>query len=232
MRFKSLLVIASLVAFAAIMGIGYIVLPPAMRTFVTISTLTLLAMSIGLLVSYPLLLHSNVKEGDAGSIASVGTKGSLIAAILGSALLAFLLAVVGYERAAWAMIVVTIAGYIVGSLVSAKVPEFVDQAADSTKTSSESLLWQTRVKAIIAQVTDLEVRRCLGLLEEKLRFAASGEPGSAKNFNDDIGESIATLERAVVDTECDSVAIQNAIKRVSSLIDQRNAFLISIRSRA
>jgi hypothetical protein len=232
MRFRSLITIAALVAVSAVVAIGYILIPTILRTNVSLLSLVLLAISVGLLVLSPLILQTKAKNGDAGNIASIGTRGSIIGATLGCALVTFLLALTGYDRGAWAMIVFTVAGYAVVSLALARVPELVDQAGERTSAPSQGIVWQAQVKALIAQVNDVEIAKSLGILEEKLRFAASGQSGSADSLSEEIGQSLNSLGRLLMDTECDSTTAQSAIRRVFSLIDQRNAVLGMVRSRA
>jgi hypothetical protein len=214
------------------MAIGYIVLPASLRTSVSLSALALFGGAVGILILSPLFLHPGSGNVDAGHIASIGTNGSIIVATLGSSILTLLLAVTGYDHIAWAMIIVTIGGFTFANLAFAKVPEFVNQAAERTNSPSERLFWRTQIKSLLAQVTDAELAKNLSLLCEKLEFSASGQAGSAESLNNEIGESINLLRRLLTDNECDLGIVQSEIRRASSLIDQREASLSMVRSKA
>jgi hypothetical protein len=232
MSFRSLLSIASLTAFVAIMAIGYIVLPAPLRTSVSLSALALFGGAVSLLILSPLFMHPSSGNADAGHIASIGTKGTIVAVTLGSSILTLLLAVTGYDRIAWGMIVATISGFIVANLAFAKVPEFVNQAAERTNSASERSLWRTQIKSLMAQVNDAELAKNLSFLYEKLEFSASGQAGSADRLNSEIGESLNSLRQLLTGNDCDPNAVENQIRRVSSLIDQREASLGMARSKA
>ena len=232
MSFRLLLSIASLTAFVAIMAIGYIVLPEPLRTSVTLSALALFGGAVSFLILSPLFVYPPSGNADAGHIASIGTKGAILAVTLGASILTLLLAVTGYDRIAWGMIVATVGGFIVANLAFAKVPEFVDQAAERTSSASERSLWQTQIKLLIAEVNDAELAKNLSVLYEKLQYSASGQSGSADKINSEIVDSLNSLRHLLTVDDCDPNAVQSEIRRVSSLIDQREATLGMARSQA
>ena len=232
MNFRLLLSAAALVAIIAVIAIGYVLIPGQLQTPVLFSSLALFACAVGLLIVSPLMLHPATAENDAGRIASIGPRGTIVALTLVGSAIALALALARYDRVSWAMIIATICGFVIATFAIAKVPELVDQAAERTSSASGRTLWRAQIQSLIPVAKDTDTVQRLRNLYEQLEFAASGHANAKVNFDDEIGESISAIKLLISGSDTDNSKVAMAIGRVTSLLDQREAYLRAARSKA
>lgn len=230
MKVRTSFGIASLVAAAALVTVAIIVLPSRVWTPVTTASLLTLGAAVGLGLYLPFRLPQGPRGGDAATIASMGPMALIGGAVLILAVVSFIVALLGFNAIAWAMIVVNIAGFTIANLALRGTSQVVDQAAARNASPSQRSLWIAQVQSMLSNPCPPSARAALSGLVEKLRYAAS-DLGVEAPIDLKLAHAVESLQQCTAAGEGEEGHVIALAEQVSALLDQREVFLKAARSR-
>jgi len=231
MSVRSLFAIASLIAIAAVAAVAYIVLPERIWSIASIAALTLFGFAVGFALYAPFSLPGGSKGGDAAPMASIGPMALIVSGLLGWSALSFVVALTGRETITWAMMVVSVAGFIISTLILHATAKIVDQAAAGTAGPSARALWRAQVGGMLSSSVDPNIKIALNKLAEKIQYASSDVSGSVSLTNSRITEAINHTQECLIADAGDGESILSMINGAMALLAHRESELMALRSK-
>jgi hypothetical protein len=232
MRVKSLFTLAALIAMTAVAAVAYLILPDRAWNSTSVAALCLFAAAIGSTFYAPFSLPSYGKGRDASLMGSIGPAGLIVAGLVGWSGITFIVALTGRGNVAWAMMVATVAGYVVSVLVLKASAQIIDKHAAQTSGPSKRNTWTSAIEDLASSTADVTVRSALEDLSEKFRFSASDVPDSGDSFDGPIGENIEELSAGLQSAEGGTDKVLARIHSISLLLDRRETKLKAARSKS
>lgn len=218
MNIKSLFQIASITALLGVAGIALLLIPQRVWSSTSIGALALFCSSIGFGLYSPYMLPDGQKGGDAATTASIGTMGLIVPSLIGWTALTFLLSLAGLQGIVWAMMVITVAGFVTSFALIHAAAKITDEAASANAGFSERSVWRSQILALMASVKDTDTRKALERLAEKIQFGSSAIASMNAPTDLQLDDAIKRLIKVV---GSDSDDIQTTIVEISCLLDRR-----------
>lgn len=229
MRSMGLFNSAALVASIMVLLIAVILVPNQSWSVATITSLVIFAFAAGFVFYVPNIVIKRQGNGNAAQMASIGPLSVITGWMLLLSAGAFVLAILGFSKLAFALDVFAIGTFIISSLILSTALNVVNNAAKQNATPSKHFIWQNSIQGLCAMVSESNSKNSLEKLAEKLRYVASDVSGVAPQ-NSQIESVIQEItDHLNLDS---SASIQSLISKIEVLIAQRDIYLRSVRSKA
>lgn len=221
--------IAAAIAALTVALIAFILVPEPLWNAATISTALGFAGAVGYVFYVPSILRQSAQSTDASQMASIGPLGTLTMVLLMSTGGAFVLALFGYQKFGWALLVFGVGAFLVMSLVLNAALKVVDDVSAKWSQPSHHVNWQNQVSVLASQATNKESMAGLHALQEKLRYAASDVEGGSPQ---DAGiEQIFNVISESLQSD-PAADLTSQFRSINGLLAQRDVHLRSARSKA
>lgn len=229
MRSMGLFNLAALVASVMVLAIAVVLVPDKSWSNAAITSVVIFALAVGFIFYAPLMLVKSQSGSDAVQMASLGPIGVVTGLTLLLTASAFVLAILGMDKLAWAMDIFAIGSFIISWLMLRAAADIVGNVAAKYSVPSKHVGWQSEVQGLRSIASDAKSKVSLEQLAEKLRYAASDVPGGSPQDS-----SIDSEVHGISDQlgEDSAANIQSQISKIEILIAQRDVFLRSARNKA
>lgn len=214
---------AGYIAAIIIAGIAFSLVPTNLWDGATIASILVLSLSVGLIVSAPnyVLGHGKTKTA---SLASIGSIGTILALSFFFSLLSFALATQSVERKyVWSTTLLSIGVLTVGIFISRGAFKYID----ATFPDQKPILFRKtadRELQMLLSMAGSNLSYDLNTLIDNLTYSPSDITGIAENEQHQILSLIKNdLTKAIKLN--DKISCDNAAKKISQLIMQRQALL-------
>ncbi|HRP75270.1 MAG TPA: hypothetical protein PKZ27_06705 [Rhodocyclaceae bacterium] len=224
MHIRFLFLSAGGLAAITVPAVAFLVLPEGVWNVASLVALALFCLAVGFTLWFPFALPKPGGASDAARIASIGPVAIIVLALLGWTALAFLVGILGHATATWAMIVLAVAGFLTAFLSwtgAARIADDVGRRDGPSRTA----IWTEQLGRIAAGTSEPEALRAVEHLTERVRYAASAAVAASDDLDTRIELLIAELGGA------DS-NVRDAAVRIEKLLDEREARLRAVRTKA
>lgn len=221
--------LAALVASLMVLAIAGVLVPDKSWSDAAITSVVSFALAVGFVFYVPSVVAKRQGGNDAVQMASLGPLGILSCGMLSLTVGAFVFAIYGMEKLAWAMDIFAIGSFIISVLMLRAARDVIGNVATQYSAPSKHIGWQGEIQGLSSIASDTKSKDALEKLAEKFRYAASDVPGGTPQDS-----LIAGAVQGISDQlSADSAAnVQRQIAKIEMLISQRDVFLRSARSKA
>ena len=228
MRTYGLLNICALIVSGMVLAIAYILLPEKAWTNTTIAAVIIFALAVAFVFFSPSLFSSR-GGSDAPVFAAIAPLSAVAICFIILSAGAVIFALAGMDRLAMALDVLAVGAMVVAVLLLKAAMNVVRHASEMSSGPSRHLVWQSDIQRFRAMSSDRKLAQVLDALAEKLRYLASDIPGGTP-YDADIESAIRELGNRLGASQ-DNV-MESHVREVEVLLDQREIFLRSARSKA
>lgn len=221
--------LSALVASLTVFAIAFVLVPDKTWSAAAITSVTLFAFSVASVFYLPSFTLKNNGGNNAAQMASLGPIGFLAGGMLLLTASGFVLALMGWDKAAWIVDLIAFGAYLISQFMLRAACEIVGNVASQYSGSSKHTAWQSEVQKLCGMAADATTKSGLERLAEKLRFAASDVPGSSYHDNQ-VSSEIHKLANLLGSDN--SAILQKNISKIEMLITQRDISLHSARNKA
>ena len=229
MRVLGLFNLSALVSSLMILAIAYVLVPDKVWTNEAIAALIIFALAVGFIFYIPSALVKDNGDNDAAQMASIGPLGAITGWTLLITSAAFVLALLGMNKAALALDIFAVGTFIVSALMLRAASSIISNVASQYSVPSNHIRWQGEIQGFRSIAIDSKTKTALEKLAEKFRYSASDVPGGTPS-DDHIDSAINSIGAAL--SSDSSIDITNLIAKIDVLISQRDVFLRSKRNKA
>ncbi|MBI5626712.1 MAG: hypothetical protein HY935_05875, partial [Nitrosomonadales bacterium] len=229
MRSMGMFNLAALVASAMVLTIAAVLVPDKSWSNVAITSVMFFALSVGFIFYVPSMLVKNQSGSDAAQMASLGPLGVITGWTLLLTAGAFVLALFGMDKLAWALDIFAVGTFIISGLMLRAATDVISNVTSQYSGPSKHIRWQGEVQGLSSIASDSKSKTSLEQLAEKLRYAASDVPGGSPQDSSINSEVLGISDQLSVNSAAD---VQSQISKIEMLIAQRDVFLRSARNKA
>lgn len=229
MRSMGLFNLAALVASLMLLAISAVLVPDKLWSTAAITSVVIFALSVGFIFYAPSALVKSQSSSDAAQMASLGPLGVITGLTLLLTAGAFVLAIRGMDKLAWALDIFAIGSFIISGLLLRAATDVIGNVSAKYSVPSNHIRWQGEVQGLRSIASDSKFKTSLEQLAEKLRYAASDIPGGSPHDSLIDNEVRSISDQLNVDSAAN---IQSPISKIEILIAQRDMFLRSARNKA
>lgn len=220
--------LTALVASVMVLIMATILVPEKSWSNAAITSIVIFALSIGFVFYVPSVVKPQ-GAGDAAPMASLGPLGIITGWMLLVTAGAFVLALLGMDKLAWAMVVLSIGSFMLSGLLLRAASDVVGNVAKQYSSPSKHIYWQREIQGLSSATPDGQLKNSLANLAEKLRYTASDVLGGSPQDGQIDGEIKAIVNLLAAKN---SANVQNKITQIEVLMSQRDIFLRSARDKS
>lgn len=229
MRSMGMFNLAALVASAMVLAIAAVLMPDKSWSNAAITSVVIFALSVGFAFYAPSVVAKKQCGIDAARMASLGPLGVVTGLMLLLTAGAFVFAILGMDKLAWAMDIFAIGSFIISALMLRAASDVIDSVAAQYSAPSKHIGWQGEIQGLCSIASDTKSKAALEQLAEKFRYAASDVPGGTPQDSSIDSEVSAISEQLSADSAAN---VQGRISKIETLIAQRDVFLRLARNKA
>ena len=229
MRSMGFFNLAALVASLMVLAIAAVLVPDMSWSDAAITSVVSFALAVGFVFYAPSVVAKRQGGNDAVQMASIGPLSILSGGMLLLTAGAFVFAIYGMEKLAWALDIFAIGSFIISLLMLRAAGDVIGNVAAQYAAPSKHIGWQGEIQGLCSIASDTKSKAALELLAEKFRYAASDVPGGQPQDSLIAGAMQEISDQLSADSAAD---VQSQISNIVMLIAQRDVFLRSARSKA
>ncbi len=223
---RTLMVLMSLVAAAAVYAVGRLLIPFAALLPAVHTALIVLSLGAGVIFLSPVL--TGPRQTNAPLFAMLGPVATLAVSILLLGAIALIAGLAGKESIAWAACVLAVGAGVIGTLMTVSAARVIDNVAAQDAAGRERQQWQEQLAVLAVRAPEALKERTVAL-GEAVRFTASDVAGVNLPENAAISQSLANLDQAF--TRGELAEATSLIDSITALLAVRDSKLRSQRSK-
>ncbi len=228
MRSMNLFNLAALVASVMVLAIAAVLIPDKLWSDATITSVVMFAFAVVFVFYAPSVISKSQTTNDAAQIAAIGPLGILSGGMLLLTAGAFVFAILGRERMAWAMNIFSCGSFVISLLMLRAASNVIGTVVAHDVAPSKHIIWQSEIQSIGSRVVDAKSKHAMEMLAEKFRYAASDVPGGTPQ-DSLISDALQEIHQLISGDS--AIDLQGKISIIEMLIFQRDIYLRTARSK-
>lgn len=148
MRSMNLFNLAALVASVMVLAIAAVLIPDKLWSDATITSVVMFAFAVVFVFYAPSVISKSQTTNDAAQIAAIGPLGILSGGMLLLTAGAFVFAILGRERMAWAMNIFSCGSFVISLLMLRAASNVVGTVVAHDVAPSKHIIWQSEIQSI------------------------------------------------------------------------------------
>lgn len=229
MTIRNHLATAALVVTLASLAILYLILPSNSWSPATIASATAVALSLGALIYLPSAFSPGSKT-QAAHLAGAGPIGATVVSTLVLSAAALLLSIFGASKVAWALIVLALAVFVVGIVLTSVTRKVVDDVQVTHQKDDRYRAWTNALNQAAFDIGDNALKTLCGKIAEELRYAPSARLIDAKDEALLVSTSISALQASAKSGNATEIA--SDLGKLQAALSVHSSALIALRSHA
>ncbi|MCP3711502.1 hypothetical protein M3I54_31835 [Paraburkholderia sp. CNPSo 3274] len=229
MNIRNHIAAAGAIAVLAALAILYLVLPSNSWTPATVVSAIAVALSLGAVIYLP-SVFAPASKTQAARLAGVGPLGATVAITLLLSIVALLLSLIGAASAAWAVLVVALAAFIIGNLTTNVARKMVDDVQTTQAKDERYRNWTIALTRIAVEISDADAKLLCTKIAEELRYVPSARATDAKDEASQVSSAISALQASVPNGDATDIVLK--LNRLQAALSAHSSALIVLRSYA
>ncbi|GAB3625370.1 hypothetical protein PTE30175_01474 [Pandoraea terrae] len=225
-RYK--LAAAAIVVVLATLGVLRTLLPSSWSEAVTASAIAV-ALSLGALVYLP-AGFTRASRSTAARLAGLGPLGATLAVTLLASIVALATSTTGHPGLAWALLIVALAVFVIGVLLTSATGNVVDDAQTRQRKDDRYGQWTRSLASAAHAIGDAALKARCDKIAEALRYAPSTRSEDASNEASLVSAAVAALQASADQGDISEIAAR--IDHLQRVLAEHAATVTALRSQA